>query len=113
MATRTKAARVLYLGEGFRAIRLRRPFRHLSQRLVLDPECPAKLRGIVAINARDVVVLGGLPGLDVGFHDVAGVAEERTRAQFVQPKQGAEEHAEADQHGDEGSGLQRTPSILE
>jgi hypothetical protein len=61
-------------------------------------------RRIVAVHARDVVVLGGLPRLVIRLHDVAACAKVRACREFEHPggedqKENAEEPEELEEPG--------------
>src|SRR5574337_675533 len=95
MTARSEAAPVLHDGERLRAVRLGRPFHHLRDGLVLDPERVAELGGIVALNAPHVAVPRNLPRLDIGTHDVAGVAERGAGAELPESGKRCEQDGEA------------------
>src|SRR6266540_781444 len=110
VAARPETARVLDLREGLGAVGLRRPLHHLRDGLVLDPDGVAQTRRVVALDARDLAVLGRLPGSDVGLHDVAGVAQERARADVPQPdERGPADHDRDAQHDQQGAAAPPAP----
>lgn len=53
----------------------------------------------MALDTRDVVVFGSLPCLNIRFHDVTGITQQRTRAEAIEP---AEREASNDNAGSRG-----------
>ena len=75
MAIGPQATGVLDLGVGLGAVLLGHELDDGIDRLELDPEGFPGLWRIMTVHAGDLVVLGGLPGVIIGIHDVAAVAE--------------------------------------
>jgi hypothetical protein len=80
MASRPQAAGVFNLGVGFRAILSGHVLNHGIDGLEFDPDGRLGLGGIMTLHTGHLVVLGGLPGLVIGFHDMAAVAKRRAGA---------------------------------
>src|SRR5206468_1713480 len=93
------------LGEGLGVVRPGRPLRDLRDRLELDAQRVTQARGIVTLDTGDGGVLGMLPGVDVGPHDVTRVAELRARAHVPEAGAGgaADRHHERDDEQNDGA----------
>jgi len=66
MTARAEAAGVFHDRERLRVVGLRRPLGDLADGLELHPGRVPEARRIVTLYARDLVVLGHLPAIDVG-----------------------------------------------
>ncbi len=84
----------------------------LGQRLELQHHLVLDVRRVMAVDARDVVVLRGLPGVVVRFHDVAAGAEVRARRELEHPDgEDQDENSEEPQELEE-LGLDVEPVVL-
>jgi len=99
VAAGAHAGGVVHLGVGLGGVGAGHVLDHLREGLELVPQVHLRgAGGVVALHARDLVVLGGLPGLVVGLHDVARVAEGGAFRVAHQPAQGHQRDGHPHQH---------------
>jgi hypothetical protein len=55
----------------------------------------------MTIDTSDVAVFGGPPGLNIRFHNVAGIAQKRARAEAIEPAQREASNDHAGSYGNQ------------